>query len=81
MSDLSAGALGQGVSREAFLLHMFSSQAAREGGIIRRKASDIERVLGREAFLAEMRRRGFRVFANSGQFIIICNREKVTRLV
>ncbi|HMO06470.1 MAG TPA: N-(5'-phosphoribosyl)anthranilate isomerase [Paracoccaceae bacterium] len=80
MSAVPAVASSHGVSPEAFLLHLFSSQSAREGGVIRRKAVDVERAIGREAFLAEMRRRGFRVFANAGQFIIICNREKVTRL-
>lgn len=46
------------LNAETWVLHLFSSQAAREGGVIRRKVRDIDRYVGREAFLVEMRRRG-----------------------
>jgi len=39
---------------ETWIAHLFSSRAAREGGIIRRKLRDIDRFVGREAFLREM---------------------------
>lgn len=68
-------------SAEAYLLHLFSSQQAREGGVVRRKVRDIDRYLGREAFLAEMRRRGFAVVENAGQFVIFCNREPIRRIL
>jgi hypothetical protein len=48
-----------------------------EGGTVRRKVSDVERLIGRERFLHEVRRRGFRVVENAGQFIVFCNREPV----
>ena len=69
------------LSPGAWLVHLFSSQAAREGGVIRRKVRDIDRYLGREAFLSEMRRRGFPVVENAGQFVIFCNQEKIRRVV
>ncbi len=65
---------------DAWMLHLFSSQAAREGGVIRRKLRDIERYVGRDVFLAEMRRRGFSVVENAGQFVIFCNREAIRRI-
>lgn len=68
------------LSPEHWIAHLFSSQAAREGGVIRRKLRDIERYVGREAFLAEMRRRGFPVVENAGQFVIFCNREPIRRV-
>ncbi|PTE16087.1 N-(5'-phosphoribosyl)anthranilate isomerase [Pseudogemmobacter blasticus] len=64
------------LSPEHWIAHLFSSQAAREGGVIRRKLRDV----GREAFLAEMRRRGFPVVENAGQFVIFCNREPIRRV-
>lgn len=67
------------LSPETWMSHMFSSQAAREGGVIRRKLRDIDRYVGRDAFLAEMRRRGFAVVENAGQFVIFCNREPIRR--
>ncbi len=68
-------------SNEGWIAHLFNSQAARDGGVIRRQVRDVERYVGREAFLAEMRRRGFSVLENSGQFIIICNRDPIRRLL
>jgi hypothetical protein len=69
------------LSPDAWLVHLFSSQAAREGGIIRRKVRDIDRYVGRDAFLQEMRRRGFPVVENAGQFVIFCNQENIRRVV
>ncbi|GAB1362751.1 hypothetical protein MASR1M32_19870 [Rhodobacter sp.] len=68
------------LSADHWILHLFSSQAAREGGVIRRKLRDVERFVGREVFLAEMQRRGFPVIENAGQFVIFCNREPIRRL-
>lgn len=70
----------QFLSPEAWVSHLFSSQAAREGAVIRRKIRDIERFVGRAAFLAEMTRRGFPVVENAGQFVIFCNREPIRRV-
>jgi hypothetical protein len=69
------------LSPDIWLRHLFSSQAAQEGGIIRRKVRDIDRYVGRDAFLAEMRRRGFAVVENAGQFVIFCNREPLKRVI
>ncbi len=74
-------ALPQFMSREIWLRHLFSSQAAQDGGVVRRKIRDIDRFVGREVFLAEMRRRGFAVVENAGQYVIFCNREPVRRVV
>jgi hypothetical protein len=68
-------------SADHWISHLFSSQAAREGGVIRRKLRDVERFVGRDAFLAEMKRRGFPVIENAGQFVIFCNREPIRRVV
>lgn len=70
----------QFLSPEHWLRHLFASQAAQEGGVVRRKVRDIERYVGREAFLTEMRRRGFTVVENAGQFVVFCNHEPVRRL-
>ncbi|WP_102109086.1 N-(5'-phosphoribosyl)anthranilate isomerase [Oceaniglobus roseus] len=65
---------------EHFLADLFAAKAARQGGVIRRKRRDIERFYGVEAFLEEMRRRGFGVVENAGQFVIFCNQEPIKRL-
>lgn len=65
---------------ELWLRHLFSSQAACEGGVIRRQLRDIERFYGRDTFLAEMQRRGYPVVENAGQFVIFCNQEPIRRV-
>ncbi len=69
------------VSPTQFLDDILHSKAARRGEIIRRKVRDVERWVGREAFVAEMRRRGFRVFENAGQFVVFCNAEPLRQVV
>jgi hypothetical protein len=68
------------VTPEQFLAELFSSRAAATGAVIRRNLRDVDRFVGREAFLAEMRRRGFSVLENAGQLVIFCNREPIRRL-
>ena len=68
------------LSPQGYLLDVFSSKAARTGGVIRRKSRDIERYVGRENFLEELNRRGYRAVENSGQIVIFCNTDPVTPL-
>ena len=64
-------------SPEAYLADLFSAKAVRDGKIIRRNLRDIDRYVGRDAFIAELHRRGFRALENAGQMVIFCNREPV----
>lgn len=65
------------LSPEIWLNDLFASKAVAQGGVIRRKARDIERFVGMERFMAEIERRGYQVAENSGQIIIFCNRAPV----
>jgi hypothetical protein len=62
---------------EAYLRDVFGAKAVRDGKIIRRNLRDIERYVGRENFVAELHRRGFRAVENAGQMVIFCNAEPV----
>ena len=68
------------ITPERWLTQMFQARAAAEGGVIRRRISDVDRLIGRQRFLAEIRRRGFRVVRNAGQYVVFCNREPVELL-
>ncbi|OYU40260.1 MAG: N-(5'-phosphoribosyl)anthranilate isomerase [Pseudorhodobacter sp. PARRP1] len=68
------------ISAQQFFLELFGSQAAASGAIVRRKVRDVERYIGRAAFLTEAKRRGFPVVENAGQFVIFCNNEPIRRL-
>ncbi len=65
------------LSPDIWLTDLFACKAVQQGGVIRRKARDIERFVGMEVFMREIRRRGYRVAENSGQIVIFCNRAPV----
>jgi hypothetical protein len=69
------------LSPETYLLTLFSSKPARSGGVVRRAVRDMDRIVGREAFRAELRRRGYRAVENGGQYVIFCNREPVVSVL
>lgn len=56
---------------------VFKAKAAREGGVVRRRSRDVERIVGREVFLNELRRRGYHAVENAGQMVIFCNNQGV----
>ncbi|WP_420013278.1 N-(5'-phosphoribosyl)anthranilate isomerase [Tateyamaria sp.] len=74
---MSGSAKPTPLSPEGYLLGIFSSKAARDGAVIRRKSRDIERYVGRQVFLSELNRRGYAAVENAGQIVIFCNAEPV----
>jgi hypothetical protein len=62
---------------ERWLIQLFSAQAAASGGVVRRQTRDVDRYVGRDRFVYELRRRGFRAVENAGHFVIFCNSEPV----
>ena len=65
------------ISPERWITQLFSARVVADGGIVRRQVKDVERLLGRDKFLHEVHRRGFRVVENAGHFVIFCNAEPV----
>lgn len=55
-----------------WLAQTFDCRAAEIGGIIRRQARDVEREVGRDAFVAEVKRRGFRLIRTRSYYIVVC---------
>ncbi|MEL6573412.1 MAG: N-(5'-phosphoribosyl)anthranilate isomerase [Pseudomonadota bacterium] len=66
---------------EAWFRRLFNAQAARDGGIVRRKVRDMERMVGHDVFKRDVSRRGFTAVENAGQVIVFCNAEPLRRLV
>lgn len=62
---------------ERWIAQIFSAKAVGRAGVIRRSARDIDRLVGRDAFLDEVRLRGFRAVENNGQILVFCNRAPV----
>lgn len=73
--------LPQRSTPDSFLRHLFNDELAREGGVVRRKALDVERVVGIEKFEREVRRRGFHAVRNGQYVLIFCNRDPIQTIV
>lgn len=65
---------------ERWLTQIFSSEEAKRGGVVKRQVRDVERLCGREAFCAEVRRRGFQAVQNGRHFVIFCNAMPIRRV-
>lgn len=68
------------ITPDIWLRQAFSSRQACAGGIVRRSVEDVHRIVGRRAFEAYLRHRGFRAVENAGQYVVFCNHAPV-RLV
>ena len=58
---------------DIWLDQMFSAQAARKGGVVRRSLSWVEREVGRDRFIHEVRIRGFHLIETADQFLVVCH--------
>ena len=65
------------LSPEIWMRDLFACKAVQQGGVIRRKARDMERFVVMDMFLSEIRRRGYQAALNGGQIVIFSNREPV----
>ena len=52
---------------------VFAAKAVKKGGIVRRAVRDIDKYVGRDAFLREVKRRGFHLIEVGDQYVVICN--------
>ena len=69
------------LSPDAWVTHVFTDKAARDGGVVHRNSRDIERYVGRARFEQELKRRGFHAVENAGQLVIFCNQEPLRLIV
>jgi hypothetical protein len=58
---------------EGWVAEVFGAKSVARGGVIRRDLRWIDREIGRERFIAEVRARGFHLIETGGQWIVICN--------
>ena len=73
-------ALPDYLTPELWLDSVLSCVEARKGGVLKRQIRDIERLVGRAAFLAELDRRGFQAVENGRHFVIFCNQLPIRRV-
>jgi hypothetical protein len=58
---------------EGWIAEVFSAESVARGGVIRRDLRRIDREIGRDRFISEVRARGFHLVETGGQRIVICN--------
>lgn len=52
---------------------IFATKSARRGAVVRRSVRWVDHEIGRDRFVNEVRRRGFRLIRTADQFIVICH--------
>ncbi|MFM2391540.1 MAG: hypothetical protein RLZZ437_3095 [Pseudomonadota bacterium] len=62
---------------DIWINEIFSAKAAANGGVIRRNRLWVENEVGRDRFIAEVRKRGFHLLETGQQLIVICHRGAV----
>ncbi|TXI04773.1 MAG: N-(5'-phosphoribosyl)anthranilate isomerase [Pseudorhodobacter sp.] len=62
-----------------WIAQIFSAKAA-NGGVVRRSIAWVDQEVGRDRFIAEVRKRGFHLVASRSQFIVVCNRDPINIL-
>ncbi len=67
------------IDPEHWMRALLTSRDGR-GGVFTRYVSDVERLVGRDAFLREVERRGWQALENGRHFIICCNVEPIRRI-
>lgn len=65
---------------DRWLAQIFASREAARGGVVKRQIRDVERLVGRDRFLAELDRRGFQAVRDNRHYVIFCHREPLLRV-
>ncbi len=65
------------ITPEDWFRSLFRAKAALDGGVVRRKIRDMERMVGRDRFEAELKHRGFSAVENAGQVVVFCNAQPI----
>ena len=61
------------MSPYAYINRIFRADAVRQGGIVRRKMADVQRLATFKELKAEVERRGFHLLETGDQYVIVCN--------
>lgn len=68
------------LSANDWMQQIYDSREAARGGVVKRQIRDVERFVGRDAFVADVARRGFQAVENGRHYVIFCNAQPIRRL-
>jgi hypothetical protein len=60
-------------SSYSYIRNIFRADAAKNGGLVRRKVEDVHRLATFHELLKEVKERGFHLLETGDQYVIICN--------
>src|SRR5262249_55605997 len=63
---------GGSVTSKNWIEKVFNSKAAQTHGVVRRKLAYIEKIVGKDAMLQEVKKRGFHIVEVNDQWVFIC---------
>lgn len=72
--------LPEKITPEIWMRQVLGSREAIRGGVLKRQVRDVERIVGRDVFLAEVERRGWQALENGTHFIVCCNANPIRRV-
>ncbi len=61
------------MDKNEFFNRIFAAKAAKNGGIVRRKITAIEKHASFELLVEEVEQRGFHMIETKDQYVIVCN--------
>ncbi len=61
------------VANPNWLTAVFDAKVCQKGGILRRAVADVTREVGRDAFVSEVRRRGWHLIQTGDQYAVFCH--------
>lgn len=62
---------------EVWIAELFAAKAVSSGRVIRRNRAWVDREIGRERFMDEVRSRGFHLLETADQFIVVCHSGRI----
>ncbi|SLN64366.1 hypothetical protein ROG8370_02975 [Roseovarius gaetbuli] len=58
---------------EPWIAQLFSAKSARKGAVVRRSLAWVDREVGRDRFMQEVKCRGFHLIQTADQFVVVCH--------
>lgn len=71
--QMLANPVGPPLVNQTWCDAIFTAKAAAKGGVVRRAARDVDREIGRDTFVGEVRKRGYHLVEIGGQYVVICS--------
>ena len=56
-----------------WLAQLFNAKKVKKGNIVRRSIKSVDKMVGKEELIVEVKRRGFHLLTVGDQYVLVCN--------